>query len=164
MPVGGGDETPGHVVAKEREGRGIPACSQPNCRRGAILGISERRLRAKTDVRHTGFDAAAVDDFRIGDPDVGAYGAAAEIRRRVVADQGDRCRDAAARHHQRAARVAGRRRIAHGRTAADCSEVDELSVIGVARAAKPGLVLLRRRSLQPIAGTAEDRNWIGALF
>src|SRR4029079_4330392 len=34
--------------------------------------------------RAAAVDAAAVDDFRIGDPDVAAYGAAAEIPRRVL--------------------------------------------------------------------------------
>ena len=57
MAVGRGDEAPGHVVAEERDGRGIAAfltLSSPPVLR--LLGIGERRLRAEGDFRQ--IDAA----------------------------------------------------------------------------------------------------------
>ncbi len=69
-----GDEASGHVVAEEREVRGVAAIAhRQRAGGGAVLRVGERRLRAEGDVRQidampgeglrvANLDAAAVDD------------------------------------------------------------------------------------------------------
>jgi hypothetical protein len=108
VAVGSSNETAGDVVAEKRNARGVAAVAyiqRAACASG-VLQVGKRCLRAKGDVWQADaiprerascvwLDAAAVDDTRIGDPDVAGYRAAAEIRRRVVTNQDNRCRAAA---------------------------------------------------------------------
>ena len=61
VAVGGDCETSRHVVAKERDRRGMAPVAHRQCSpgAGAVLRVGERRMRAERDVRQV--DAASRD-------------------------------------------------------------------------------------------------------